>query len=164
MDRILQAELVHLAKQFPEKSISIGHGHTDLLNLWHTATFGTLPVHTSRLLQRAEASKCGTGCTTSFSEPRAELGEGKRRSCWAGSHPASRSTPPCKNMSREGHFHCPGPHGTYEFVASRNLRDTPNSHFKVAATGRSCKVRHGVHNILLSEPLAERGESKRRSC
>ena len=33
LDRILQAELHHLAKTFPDKSISIAQGHTELLHL-----------------------------------------------------------------------------------------------------------------------------------
>jgi hypothetical protein len=125
------------------------------------------------------------GCATISSEPRAERGEGKRRSCWAGSHPPSRTTTPCHNISREEHFDCPWPHGTCACVASRNLRNNSSSHIKAAAIGKSCNVRHGVHNFVLrapgraggkqakellgrttsfSEPRAERGESKRRSC
>jgi hypothetical protein len=46
MDRILQAELQHLAKQFPAKGISIVQGHTEVLHLWHPASFGTLRMHT----------------------------------------------------------------------------------------------------------------------
>jgi hypothetical protein len=33
LDRILQAELHHLAKTFPDKSISIAQGHTELLHV-----------------------------------------------------------------------------------------------------------------------------------
>jgi hypothetical protein len=125
------------------------HGTSSFM---HPATFVTLQIHTSRLRQWAEAAKCGVGRPTSFFEPRAERGDGKRRSCWAGSHPPSQTTPPCQSTSREEHFDCPGPHGMYACVASRNLRITSSSHFKTAAAGRSCKVRQGVHHIFLRAP------------
>jgi hypothetical protein len=67
LDRILQAALQHLAKTFPAKSSSIVQGHTELLDVWRPATFGT-----SRLRQRAEAAKCGMGCNTFVSEPQAK--------------------------------------------------------------------------------------------
>jgi hypothetical protein len=138
----------HLAKTFPAKSISTVKGHTGLLHLSRPATFGTLRILTSRLRKWAEAAKCGVGRVTIFSEPRAERGEGKRRSCWAGSHPPSRPITPRQKISRERHFDCPGPHGTAGLVASRSLRNTSNSHVETAAAGRSCKGRCGGAHVF----------------
>jgi hypothetical protein len=59
---------------------------------------------------------------------------------------------PSQHISRERHFYCPGPHGTSADVASRNLRNTSNSHFKTAAVGRSCNVRRGARHIFLRDP------------
>jgi hypothetical protein len=86
------------------------------------------------------------------SEPRAERGEGRRRSCWAGSLPG-RTTSPHQNISREKHCDCPGQHGTSEFVAYHKLRHTATSHFNAAAAGRSC---------IGCTTLPPRGEGKRR--
>jgi hypothetical protein len=43
--------------------------------LWRPGTFGTLPVHTSRLRQQAEAAKGGVGVPMFFPEPGAERGK-----------------------------------------------------------------------------------------
>jgi hypothetical protein len=72
---MLQAELQHIAETLPEKGISIIQGHTELLHVWRPATFETLPVHTSRLRQRAEAAKCGRGCNTFSPSPGPSGGE-----------------------------------------------------------------------------------------
>jgi hypothetical protein len=130
-----RVEASEVAQTFPAK---------DFVHLWRPATFGALRTHTSRLRQWAEAAKCGVGYATLFSEPRAERGEIKRRSCWAGSHPPSRTTKPCQNISREEQVDCPRPHGPSALVVSCSLRNTSNSHFKTAAVGRSCKVRRGA--------------------
>jgi hypothetical protein len=148
LDRIPHNEPQHLSKTCPSKNISIVQGLTQLLHVQHPATFGTFLVH----MQRAEAATCGMGCTTFFAEPRAERVDTKRRSCKTGSQSPKRTTPPCQHMSREEHSDYPGPHATFAVVASRNLRNTSNSHFKAAAAGRSCKVRHGACHTFLRAP------------
>jgi hypothetical protein len=75
--------------------------------MWHPATFGRLRTHTARLRQWAEAATCGVGRANFFAEPRAERGEGKRRRCWAGSHPPSRTAAPCQNHSPRKAFRVP---------------------------------------------------------
>jgi hypothetical protein len=90
LDRILQAELRHLANTFPARSISLGQGQTELLPSRRPATFRTLRMLSTRLRQWTQYANCGVGHTTFVSEARAERGwgEGKRGSCWAGSHQA----------------------------------------------------------------------------
>jgi hypothetical protein len=84
LGRICQAELQHLAKTCPAQNMWMIQGHTELLHVWRSPTFGALRRHTSRQWQRAEAAKCGVRRSTFFYEPRGERGYGKRRSCWEG--------------------------------------------------------------------------------
>jgi hypothetical protein len=91
----------------------------------------------------------GRGATL---QPRSERGQGKRKSCLAGSYPPSRSTTPCQTISREEHVDCPRPHGTSAFVASRHLRNTSVPHLKSAAVGRDCKVRRVARQLFVRAP------------
>jgi hypothetical protein len=84
-------------------------------------------------------------------------GQGKRGSCWAESHPPSRTTTPFQHISREEHFAWPGPHGTSACVNSRNLSIISNSPLNIATVGTICKVRRGAHHIFLKGPCRAGG-------
>jgi hypothetical protein len=88
-------------------------------------------------------------------------GGGKRKSCWAGSHPPSRTTTPCQYIFRNEHGKCPGPHGPSEFVATRGTLRSHTSTLRQWTEAAKC----GVGATLFSEPRAERGgEGEGRSC
>ena len=107
--------------------------------------------------RRQKLQRAVWGCPC-FPRAPGRAGESKRRSCWAGSHPPSRPITPRQKIPREGHFDCPGPHGTAALVASRSLRNTSSSHVETAAAGRSCKGRCGGAHVF-PEPRAERGKA-----